>query len=315
MDFFRDYFTRETLTDVIVKAPYIPGQLAPLFTTRGLGSTTLAIEELGGNGPDTLTAIPRGAPLPSTSLDKRKVVTFPAATYGERAAVYADEVLNARAQGNSGMAEIVTARRDEAVAKLRRTIDHLHESLRMTCLLHPDNAFGSQPAEAGIALSADATKTRVELFSKIMKPMESALAGIGFGGVTVYCSDGYWEALIDNKAIKDTYLNTQAAAELRNDVRDGFNFGGIRFERYRGTNSVKITDNKAIAVPTGVAGLFLQAFAPDDTIDSVGAGAMGAPYYLRAFQMDNLKGWDLHIQTHPIMVCTRPAVVLPLGLS
>lgn len=315
MDIYRDYFTRESLTDSIVKAPYIPGQMAELFETRGLGSTTLAIEALAENGPDTLTAIPRGAPLPALTLDKRTVVTFPTQTYGKQGAVLADEVLNARSAGTTGAAEIVAARRDETVAKLRRSIDNLHESLRIGCVLNPDNGFGNNPAEATIALATDATKTRAELFTKVLKPLESALGGTGFTGATVYCSDGFWAALIENKAIKDTYMYTQAAADLRGDVRDTVTWGGVRFERYRGTAAVNITADKAVVVPNGVPGLFVQAFAPDDTLDSVGAGAMGAPYYLRAFDLDDAKGWRIRVQSHCVMVCTRPAVCLPLGLA
>lgn len=314
MELFRDYFTRESLTDSIAKAPYIPGQLAPFFETRGLGSTTLAIEALPTNGPSTLTAIPRGSPLPATTLEKRVVATFPAQTYGMSGAVYADEVLNSRAAGTSGAGEIVAARRDETVAKLRRSVDNLHESLRLAVALNPDNAFGNNPAETTVAYATDATKTRAELFTKIIKPMESALDGINFSGITVLCSDGYWAALIENKSIRETYLNTASAADLRGDPRDAFNFGGIRFERYRGSSTVAITTDKAIAIPSGVSGLFLQAFAPDDTIDSVGAGAMGAPYYLRAFDLDDAKGWRIRAQTHCVMICTRPTAILPLGI-
>jgi hypothetical protein len=315
MEFFRDYFTAESLTDSLSNAAYVPGQTAALYETRPLGSTTLAIEALADSGVNGLTAIPRGAPLPAMKLDKRTVVTFPCKTYGQQGAVYADEVLNTRSMGTTGAGQIVAARRDETVAKLRRDIDNLHESLRMATLLEPDNAFGSNPAEVSIAYGTDATKTRGEMFTKIIKPMESALGGINFSGITVLCSDGYWVSLIENKAIKDTYLATQAAADLRKDPRETVFFGGVTFERYRGSSAVKITDNKAVAVPTGVSGLFLQAFAPDDTIDSVGAGAMGAPYYLRAFDLDDLKGWRIRAQTHCIMVCTRPTAILPLAFS
>lgn len=315
MELYRDYFTRESLTDSIVNAPYIPGQLAPFFETRGLGSTTLAIEALAENGPSSLTAIPRGAPLPAIDLDKRTVVTFPTQTYGAQGAVFADEVLNARAAGTAGAGEIVAARRDETVARLRRSIDNLHESLRLSCALNPDNGFGNNPAEATVALATDGTKTRQEFFTKVMKPLEAALGGIAFSGVTVLCSDGYWGALIENKSIRETYLNTQSAADLRADPRDAFNFAGIRFERYRGSSSVAITTDKALAIPSGVSGLFIQAFAPDDTMDSVGAGAMGVPYYLRAFDLDDAKGWRIRAQTHCAMVCTRPTAILPLGLA
>ena len=315
MEMFRDYFTAESLTDSLTNAAFVPGQTSGLFETRGIGSTTLAIEALADAGPGTLTAIPRGAPLPAMTLDKRTVVTFPLQTYGTQGAVYADEVLNTRSMGTTGAGQIVSTRRDETVAKLRRNIDNLHESLRMSVILEPDNGFGSNPAEASIAFQTDATKTRAEFFTKVIKPMESALGGINFSGIKVLCSDGYWAAIIENKAIKDSYLLAMEGAEVRGDPREAFTWGGVMFERYRGSSAVKITDNKAIAVPVGVSGLFIQAFGPDDTIDSVGAGAMGAPYYLRAFDLDDAKGWRIRAQTHCKMVCTRPAALLPLAFT
>ena len=185
----------------------------------------------------------------------------------------------------------------------------------MATLLAPSNAFGTAPAETSIAFGTDATKTRAEFFTKLWLPMEAALDGINFGGINVLCSDAYWTALFENKAIKDTYLNTQQAADLRKDPRETVFFGGINFERHRGSSAIKIPTGKAIAVPTGVAGLFIQAFGPDDTLDSVGAGSLGSPYYLRAFDLDDNKGWRIRAQTHCVMLCTRPTAVLPLAFS
>ncbi|CAK0768881.1 Elements of external origin [Gammaproteobacteria bacterium] len=314
MELYRDYFTRETLTDSLVKSPYIPGQLSGLFTTRSLATTTLAIESVP-QGLDAMTALPRGSSLPAVTLDKRQVFTFPIQTYGSQGSVYADEVLNARAAGTNGAAEILATRRDEVVARLRRDVDNLHERLRISCVTSPNNDFGSQPSEATIAFGTDTTKTKSELLKKIIQPIEYELAGLGFSGITVYASSGWWEALIENKSIKDTYLYSQQAAALRNDGRDAFMWGGVNFERYRASSAIKIPDNKAIAVPSGVQSLFIQAFGPDDTFDSVGAGAMGSPYYLRAFDLDDAKGWRIRIQTHCKMICTRPQVLLPLGLA
>jgi len=315
MDIYRDYFTRESLVASVAQAPYVPGQLAAMgiFETRGLTSTTMAAEELGLNNVGPSAAIPRGAPAKAMTLDKRKAHTFVTSTFAESLPVYADEVLNVRAAGTTGAIEVIQTRRDEAIAKLRAWADAQHEYLRMATLLSPNNAFGSKPADGSLALATDATKTRAEIFTKVIKPIEAALKGVPFSGVTVQCSDEFWVDLIENKAIKDTYLGYQAAAELRGDPRDSFMFGGVTWERYRGSDSTKITTNKAVAVPTGVAGLFLQGFAPDDTIDSVGAGAMGAPYYPRSEAMKGGKGWELTMQTHPVMVCTRPAAIVTLA--
>jgi hypothetical protein len=90
------------------------------------------------------------------------------------------------------------------------------------------------------------------------------------------------------------------------------------WERYRGTSTVKITDNKAIAFPVGTSGVFFQAFAPNDTLESVGDGALGLPYYLGSMELKDsqgTKGFEISVQSHPKMVCGRPGAVQLIGLS
>jgi hypothetical protein len=62
--------------------------------------------------------------------------------------------------------------------------------------------------------------------------------------------------------------------------------------------------------------LFIQAFAPADTLDQVGAGAVGQPYYTNAYPIDEgNRGIYIEMQTNVAMVCTRPDAVLTIGLS
>ncbi len=315
MDIFRDYFTRENLVRSLAQAPYTPGRLGELglFEVTPLTSTTLAVEEDAKDAGKILTAIARGAPRQKSGLDKRKVHTFTTQTYSDSGEVYADEVLNARGAGTSGAAEIIANRRDRLVAKLRRNMDYTHESLRMACLLAPGTTeFGSAPASAIIAVQTDATKTRQEIFNKIIAPIEAALDGIPFTGIHVFCSDGYWSDLIENKQVRETYLNWQAAAELRGDPRQAFSFGNVTWERYRGTSLVKIADNEAVAFPVGASDTFWMGLAPTDTMESVGTGAMGQPYYLGSKPIvDALgtKAMEVAIASHPVVVCGRPAAI------
>jgi hypothetical protein len=318
MDLFKDYFTRETLAAVLLKTPFIPGRLGEtgLFTTKGLTSTTALIEELPSNSvtPDS-AAIPRGAPATALSLDTRKMHSFQTASYAWNGSVLADEVLNVRAAGG-GAAEIVSTRVADLMAKLRRKADLQHEAQRMACLKAPSNSIGTAPASAVVAVQTDATKLRQELFNKVQTVIENALGGIPYTGVRVFCSAGYWAALIENKWIKDTYLNTSAAATLRQSgLTEEIAVAGIVFERYRGAGTVALATDTALAVPEGVPELFLQCFAPDDTLDSVGVGAVGAPYYPRSALLDDNKGWRLTMQSHPLMVCTRPEAVVTLALA
>ena len=318
MDNYRDYFNREELIKALAQAPYSPGQLGAsgIFETVPLGSTTMGIEIETKDAGRVLSAISRGAPRQNERLDKRSVVTFTTQSFGDQGAVMADEVLNARAAGPSGAREVIENRRAKLVAKLRRTMDYTHEKLRMNVLTSPGTTeFGSAASSVAIAVQTTGTKLRQELFNKIITPIEAALDGLPFTSIDVWCSDGYWSDLVEASSIKETYLNWQAAAELRGDVMAPFSFGGVNWRRYRGTSACKIPDNQAIAVPVGVPDTFFAGFAPNDTIESVGAGALGQPYYMGSKEIKDsqgTKGWEISIQSHPKMVCGRPACVIPI---
>lgn len=318
MDLFKDYFTRETLAGVLKKAPYIPGRLGEtgLFIKHGLNTTTALIEELPTNAVTAdSAAIPRGAPAASMSLDTRKIHSFQTSSYAWSGAVLADEVLNVRAAGG-GAAEVISSRVAELTAKLKSKAEIQLEYLRMACLKAPSNSIGNAPASDVIAVQSDVTKLREELLNKIQVPMETALGGIPYTGVRVFCSTGYWSKLIENKWIKDTYLNTSAAATLRQSgLTEEVAVAGVVFERYRGQGTLALATDTAIAVPEGVADLFHEVYAPDDTLSSVGAGALGQSYYLRSFLIDEDKGWKLTLQTHPLMVCSRPEAIITLSLA
>lgn len=318
MDFFTDFFTADELIASVAKAPYIPGQLADpmIFTTRALSGTRLALEEQPLNDAALLTSTPRGTPSKAQTLDRRTVHTFETEHYRKDGAVYADEVLNMRAVGVTNAREAIVSRRDEVVARLRRDLDLTHEYLRVSCVNSPDNAFGSAPAAAAIAFGVSDSAIEKEIFTKIIKPLEAALLGIPYTGIKAFCDDTFWEALISSKTIRETYLNQSAANALRDPLVERFNYRGVIWERYRGSGSVDIASGTAKVIPLGIPDLFIQAFAPADTLDSIGAGAMGTPYYMNAYPIDDgNRGWYLEMQTNVKMVCTRPASILTIDLS
>lgn len=321
MDIYRDYFTRENLLASLANAQYIPRMLGEmgLFRTLGLTSTTLSIEALPDNNVAESAAIARGGPPKALMLEKRGVEPFTTASYAWNGAVMADEVLSARAAGTSGAAEIIQTRIAEQTAMLRNQADFQHEYLRVACVNTPTNAFGSVGADQTIAFGvADTVAVHASIHQHITLRLEAALGGLSYTGVDVLCSDAFWQGLIQSKSIRETYLNTAAAAQLRGIPMDRIDYGNVTWWRYRASGSIAITSGEAKAIPRGVPGLFVQAFAPNDTVDSVGAGAMGSPYYLNSEPIRTaagIKGYQMTLQTHPVMVCTRPQCVLTVSLS
>jgi len=291
---------------------YVPGTFSPLFESRSLNGTIFALEDVPIQGYNDIPETPRGSAGKVETLVRRAVHTFNTKHYRVDGAVYADEVLNMRGTGVVNAVDIIQQRRDETMAKLRRDIDMKHEALRLACIVTPDNAFGSKPADQQIALNTDATKTRSEIFTKITKPLETALDGLPFSGIHAYCEDTFWTKLFENAAIKATYDGWSMAASLRNDPREMVNYGGVTWERYRGHGSIAIPTGKAIVLPVGVPQMFLQAFAPADTLDTVGTGSMGTPYFPQAIPSADNRRWYMEIQTNCVMVCTRPTAVLTI---
>lgn len=314
-DLFSNYFKRETLSRVLEKAQYVPGRLGQLFDApQGATSTTVLVEELPLETVSTLSAVPRGAPPTQLTLGDRKIHPFQTETYAFGASVLADEVLNVRAAGQLGP-EVIQSRIAAKTNKLVQQAAWQHEALRMAVLNTPTNTIGSAPASVAVAFGASDSAIRSSVHTNVVVAMETALGGIPYTGLRALCSEVFWVGLIESKTIRETYLNQVEASQLRGGTTDSFSYGGVVWERYRAGGTIAITSGKAKVIPEGVTGLFQQWFAPDDTLQSVGMGAMGAPWYLTSVPIEGDKGYRLTLQTHPLMVCTRPTAVLTLGLS
>lgn len=315
-DLFSDLFTPTELLGAMVRQQYIPSQLASVFgTPRGLLSTTFVWDEDKHEAVDVLTATARGTPSGVNTLVKDKTHTFETAHYRRDASVFADEVMSARSIGSVAR-QTIQERRDRQLMKLRNQLDITLEALRVACVNSPTNSLGTAPASAAVGFGASDTAIRSSIHTNVVKPLESALDGVPYTGIKIICQDTFWLGLIESKTIRETYLNWTAAAETRGDTRDGFVFANIYWERYRGTSSVDITSGKAKVIPLGIPDLFIHACAPADTMDQIGAGVRGGPYYVKGYPIDQGdRGWYMEAQTNPVMVCTRPDAILTLGLS
>jgi hypothetical protein len=318
MDIYRDYFTREQLLLSLSNVQFQSGQVGALgvFETVGLTGTTFGIEVMPDNDVAEMTGRPRGAPALPVLLEKRKVETFTITEgYPISGVVLADEVLNVRTSGTMGGAEVITTRRDELVAKMQRKMEWQHEYLRVACLNSPTNVLGTAPASAAVAFGAADSAIRTAIHNNVIKAMESALGGLSYNRLIALCDDTFWVGFIESKTIRETYLNQAQAAELRQAIPDSVDYAGITWVRHRASGNIALTSGKAKVIPLGVPDLFKQFFAPNDTLSSVGQGALGQPYYLTSKVLDDDKGFQITMDSYPKMLCTRPQAVLTLGLS
>jgi hypothetical protein len=137
------------------------------------------------------------------------------------------------------------------------------------------------------------------------------LGGVPFTGVVALCGDTFWDDLIANDEVRKTYLNQAGglAAARQRRVRD-LDYGGIRFENYRGAvgGTDFINTDKCHIFPVGTPGLFRTVYAPADYVETV--NTIGLPRYARQYPMENGKGVNLDAQMNALNYCTRPKALI-----
>ncbi|MDT4853206.1 Phage major capsid protein E [compost metagenome] len=141
---------------------------------------------------------------------------------------------------------------------------------------------------------------------------EDALGNVTGTGAIAWCGKSFWADLIADESVKETYLNHEAAAALRGDRRQAFEFGGVLWIRYRGkVGGVPfVGDDEAYLVPEGVPGLFKTVFAPANYMETV--NTLGLPYYAKLERMEFDKGVTGEAQSNPLHICLRPRASIKL---
>lgn len=322
-----DAFRVMALTAAINDQPYVPGRIGALglFEEQGVQSLTVQIEKDG----DTLALVPAGERGTSGLVvggSKRKLIPFNTVHLPQRFSIRADEIQGIRAFGTQTELQAVQDVVNARLSKARRQLDATHEFHRMGALngqvLDADGqsvlldiyaAFGVQRQTLPMGLNDQSTELRVKA-GEALDMQEDALGNVTTSGSRAFCGKNFWNKLITHRSVKETYLNSAQAAELRGDARESFEFGGIVWERYRGkvAGISFVHDDKALLVPEGVPELYLSLFAPADYMETV--NTLGVPYYSKLETLPFGKGVAGEAQSNPLHLCTRPRAQILLTM-
>jgi len=319
--FNSDLFSLTSLTAAIQETPYTPTLISSLgiFEEEGI-STLSALLEFEKGTISIVPVAPRNAPGASQTHDKRRTYSIMVPHLPQADALLADQVQGVRAFGSESTTETIEARRDKVLAKMRRQIDYTIEYHRMLALkgTYVDSngalidlfgLFGVSQAVVAMLLTTSTTKIRQKCLD-IIVAIEAALDGVPYTGITAICGANFWKEFIDHPSVRDTYLNWQAAAELRGAPISAFEYGGIMWRRYRGNSQIAVATDEAIAMPTGVPEMYLTRFAPANYVETV--NTTGLPYYAKAEPMKFGKGYDLEAQSNPLNFVSRPGALIKL---
>lgn len=326
LDIFNDdAFSLQSLTAAIMETPHVPGRLGAmgLFNNEGVNTTHVSIERDGA----TLSLVPasdRGAPAMVVNSDRRTLVPFNTLHLPQRSTIMADEIQNLRAFGSEtetvAVANYVAKRQAKHRMQLDATMEHLKigavkgiimDADGTTPLLNTFDSFGITQVTHSLVLGTAGTKVRSKVL-ELLDKIEDELSGVSFTGVRVICGRTYFKNLIEHAEVKEAYQRFHDGAALRDDIRGGFEFGGVTFEQYRGQvgGTKFVADNEAYAIPEGVPDLFIGRFAPANYMETVGTN--GLPYYSKFEPMEMNKGVMMESQSNPLFLCTRPNAVIKL---
>ena len=328
LDVFNDdAFSVVRLTARVNDLPYVAGQIsrAGYFDSDGIDTLYVGIERR----PEGLALVgmtPRGGPGETIAHDRDSMRLFPVPHFQRDDALFADEVQGVRRFGTEDQVETVLERLDRKVSRHFRDFDLTLEHQRVGAIkgiildkkgqvyMNLFNEFGiTEPAALNFELGTEATNVRAK--ARTLSNMVEDALDTPYSGIDAWVGRDFWAALIDHKSVRETFLNTAQAAELRGDDPDVFEFGNIRWMRYRtgvkgqaaNGNTPFIAANEARFVVRGVPDLFITRFAPADYLETV--NTMGLPRYAKTMTRRDDKGVDIQVQMNPISMCTRPEVL------
>lgn len=329
LDIFKqNAFSVISLTDAINKMPFIPGRAGQVipWNEQGVATTTIAVEQVDGV-LNLVNPTPRGAPGSSLAKDKRTIRDLRVPHYQIDDAIYAEEVQNVRAFGSESQVQTVRALVDMRAANhvqlnLDPTLEYQRIGSIKGTIVNGDGStlynlfteFGvSQEAEIDFDLDAasPASGALRKKCTQVVRLVSTNMAGTAFAGIHAFCGDAFWDDLIAHTEVRATYLNQAEAAQLRgNAAYEVLDYGGIRFENYRGAvgSTTFINTDKCHFFPVGVPGLFRTVYAPADYIETV--NTIGLPRYAKQWPMQNNKGVHLETQMNALSYCTRPKTLI-----
>lgn len=328
MDIFEgDAFTIIELTRALENIPYKPALLtgSGLFSSRGVRSRTVMIESRDG----TLSLIPfseRGSAYEQQIPERREIRAFVCRQFKKQDVLWASEIQSVRDFGSETATQQVQTEVAHKLRRLRQDAEftfeyHLLNGIQGIVKDPRDHAtvvnyfteFNITPA-AEIDFDLDnATPASGALRKRcqaLIESVEESMGGLAAGTVQVRaeCGSAFFADLVAHKEVRETYLNTAAAADLRGRVADEVSFGGIAFRRYRGGNGFGVPTDKAYLYPEGIEGLFEIYYAPADTFETV--NTLGLPLYARTIPDRDRDEWvRLEIESNPLPICTRPQVL------
>jgi hypothetical protein len=332
--FGEDPFTAASMIRGIDKRTYIPNGLDAIigFEPKRVGTDTIYIGQTNRSNGIIQTTL-RGAPIEMRSRPDKNFRPLKIPRVAEGDQLYIHELANLVPWEGETEIDLVAQRIVEMQEDLIGDVEMTEENMRLGSLngtvLDKDGStivnyyteFGiSVPSAIDLTLD-NPNMTIGELREKIGSLIAIPIAqGIKAGSnitptLRAVCGDGFWFKLTGHPAVEKTYEGYAAAAERREaTVWETFNFGGVMWFHYRGTDdgsTIAISSNQAKIFPYRLSGMFQHVMGPCNEMEET-LNQLGRRYYpvLERDQSSKKQWVQPEIYAYPLFVNARPDLVL-----
>lgn len=328
-----DAFEQAAMIRGIQRRPYVPSMLDRIigFTPTPVTTDTVYITSRKRYLNLIRTTL-RGAPIEMaqpTDKDARPL-KIPRLAKGDK--LFAHELANINPMEDETetdrAAAMVAEKQDMLIDDLEATFENMRLGALRGLLLDTDGStlvnffteFGIvAPSDIDLTLdnlTLTVAQLRTSIATNLVIPIATA-SGAGNDPrfrLRAVCGSAFWFALTGHPAIEKAYDNQAAARERFNEnVWESFNFGGVEWFHYRGTDdgsSIAVATNKAHVFPVGVPSMWQHVMGPaNEFIPLVGQpGRRYVPFMV--MDKDRSQWVQPEIYSYPLFVNARPDLVL-----
>lgn len=324
-----------TLAGLVEKDPMVPTMTTQLglFTAEPIMGTTVKIERTG-SVLQLVQSSARGTDAPTKAKKTRDIVHFEAVRIALEQQYSSDEVLNLRALGTSGdFTAVETYILNElrpVIGSVRATLEAHRVGALRGFVLDADgdiitdlySKFGITPPDdvyfdletAPTTGVADPIRRQI---AEVVRTIKHELGAQATPAMQVWglCGSAFFDALSGAPEVRQTYLNQTAAAQLRQGTGmtgEILSYGGVNFIEFEGRigNTDLVEADEVRFVVSGVPGLFRQFFAPHDRDASIPGKSIGQVEYVLPHFPSKGRYREIEIQSNPVTICTRPALLI-----
>lgn len=331
--FNNDAFSTTSLTAAIEKVPHQPMMLSSMgiFEPVPVRTTTVMIEKREG-ALSLIKTDARGNPPKQRTSELRSAFNVSTVRIAKADTIFASELQNIRAFGSESefmQVQAEVARRFSGPTGIVRDIELTWENMRLGAVQGIVTDADGAELHNWFTLTGESQATEIDfdldnaspasgavrkLCAQVIRQMQRASAGAWTTGtrVAALCGDTFWDQLIAHSEVRTTYLNYQAASELRGPTAwEQLQYGGITFINYRGTDdnsTVAIPVTKAKFFPVGAPGVFQVAWAPGESFEWVNTPGRDMYAFTVPDRDRNMKV-DVEAYSYPLFYCTRPGML------